>query len=118
MVVALVIGMGACMKLAAVPQLVELYSKIGLLPFLKILGVVELFFTAIFLFDRSLKIGLLLLTGYFGGAMAVELSHGATVFFPAAILGAVWIGAYLRNPALFLVEGGIKDSITIHEERI
>ena len=102
--VAMVISLGATMKLAAVPQLTEIYSKIGLLPYMKLLGASELLLTGLFLYPRSMKIGLLLLTGYFGGAMAVELSHGSIFIFPAAILSVVWIGAYLRNPALFLTE--------------
>jgi hypothetical protein len=99
---ALVISMGATMKLAAAPQLTEIYARIGLLPYMKLLGLSELLLTGLFLYPRSMKIGLLLLTGYFGGAMAVELSHGSIFILPAAILSVVWIGAYLRNPALFL----------------
>jgi hypothetical protein len=102
--VAMVISMGATMKLAAAPQVVEIYSRIGLLPYMRLLGVSELLVTGLFLYPRSMKIGLLLITGYFGGAMAVELSHGSIFIFPAAILSVVWIGAYLRNPALFLTK--------------
>ena len=102
--VAVVISLGAAMKLAAVPQLTEIYSSIGLLPYVKLLGASELVLSGLFLHPRSMKIGLLLLTGYFGGAMAVELSHGSIFIFPAAILSVVWIGAYLRNPGLFLAE--------------
>ena len=104
--VAMVISLGATMKLAATPQLTEIYSKIGLLPYMKFLGASELLLTCLFLYPRSMKIGLLLLTGYLGGAMAVELSHGSIFIFPAAILSVVWIGAYLRNPALFLTKQG------------
>lgn len=104
--VAMVISLGATMKLAAIPQLTEIYSKIGLLPYMKLLGASELLLTGLFLYPRSMKIGLLLITGYFGGAMAVELSHGSIFIFPAAILSVVWIGAYLRNPALFLTKQG------------
>jgi hypothetical protein len=101
-VIAIVISLGAIMKVTGAPQLVEIYSKIGLLPFMKLLGASELLLTGLFLYHRSMKIALLLLTGYFGGAMAVELSHGAIFIFPAAILSVVWIAAYLRNPFLFV----------------
>lgn len=102
--VAIVISMGATMKLTGALQLVEIYSKIGLLPYMKLLGASELLLTGLFLYPRSVKIALLLLTGYFGGAMAVELSHGTIFIFPAVILSVVWIGAYLRNPSLFVSE--------------
>ena len=101
---AIVISLGAVMKLAAVPQVTEIYSRIGLLPYIKLLGASELLLTGLFLYPRSMKIGLLLLTGYLGGAMAVELSHGSIIIFPAAILSVVWIGAYLQNPGFFLTE--------------
>lgn len=102
--VAVVIAFGATMKLSGAPPLIEIYSKIGLLPYMKLLGASELILTGLFLYPRSMKIGLLLLTGYFGGAMAVELSHGSIFVFPAAILSIVWIGAYMRNPSLFISE--------------
>ena len=102
--VAMVIAYGATMKLAGAPPLVEIYSKIGLLPYMKLLGATELILTGLFLHPRSVKIALLLLTGYFGGAMAVELSHGSIFIFPAIILSVVWIGAYMRNPWLFVSE--------------
>ena len=111
--VALVIVMGACMKLTSASQLVEIYSKIGLLPYLKTLGVTELLFTGIFLYPRTMRMGLLLLTGYFGGAMGVEFSHGTVFIFPAAILAVVWIGAYLRDRSLFLVDHKTESEISM-----
>ncbi len=54
--VAMVISFGATMKLAAAPQLVEIYSKIGLLPYMKLLGASELLLTGLFLvpsFDEN-----------------------------------------------------------------
>ena len=99
--IALVITMGAVMKLAAAPQLVEIYSKIGLLQYLQILGMTELILVGLFLWPRSMKIGFLLLTGYFGGAMAVEMANGNFFLFPGIILAIVWIAAYLRDASLF-----------------
>lgn len=101
--IALVIIMGAVMKLAAAPQLVELYSKIGLLQYLQVLGITELLLVGLFLWPRSMKIGFLLLTGYFGGAMAVEMANGNLFVFPGVILAIVWVAAYLRDASLFKV---------------
>jgi hypothetical protein len=98
---AFVITVSACMKLAAIPQLVEIYSRIGILDYMKILGAAELFFVALFLIPRFMKIGFLLLTAYYGGAMAVELSHGNIFIFPAVILATIWIAASLRDPGIF-----------------
>jgi hypothetical protein len=101
LIAGVVITMSACMKLASVPQLVEIYSRIGLTEYMKILGITELLFVAMFFIGRTLKIGFLLLTAYYGGAMAVELSHGNLFIFPAIILTMIWIAAFLRDPSIF-----------------
>ncbi|HEV8282787.1 MAG TPA: DoxX family protein [Chitinophagaceae bacterium] len=97
----LLILVSASMKLASMPQLVEVYSQIGLVEYIKILGVAELLFVIAFLISRTMKLGFLLLTAYFGGAMAVELSHGNIFIFPAIILTLIWIAAFLRDPSIF-----------------
>jgi len=102
--VTLIIIVSASGKLAFVPQLVEIFSKIGLLSYLKILGMTELVFLALFLWNKTRKLGLLLLTGYFGGAMAVEMSHGTFFIAPATILALTWITAYLNDEKIFLSE--------------
>jgi len=99
--ITLIITTAATMKLAGQPQLVEIYSKIGLLQYMSILGVAELLFVALFLWPRSMKLGFYLLTGYFGGAMAVELSHGTIFIIPGIILTLIWITAYLRDASIF-----------------
>jgi len=96
--------MSACSKLAFVPQLVNIFSKIGLLSYIKILGTTELLFLSTFLWEKTRKLGLLLLTGYFGGAMAVEMSHGTFFIAPATILTLIWITAYLLDESMFVSE--------------
>ena len=97
----IIITLGAFMKLAVAAPLVEIYSKIGLLPYLRILGLTEILFVALFLWPRTMKMGFFLLTGYFGGAMAVEWSHGNFFVVPGTILSIIWIAAYLRDSSLF-----------------
>jgi len=102
--VTLILIMSAASKIAFVPQLVDIFSKIGLLSYIKILGITELLFLSIFLWRNTRKLGLLLLTGYFGGAMAVEMSHGTFFIAPAAILALIWITAYLYDEKIFVSE--------------
>ena len=102
--VTLIIIASASSKLAFVPQLVDIFSKIGLLSYLKILGMTELTFLALFLWNKTRKLGLLLLTGYFGGAMAVEMSHGTFFIAPATILTLIWTTAYLYDEKMFMNE--------------
>lgn len=102
--ITLIIVISAASKLAYVPQLVDIFSKTGLLPYIKILGMTELLFLSIFLWKKTRKLGLLLLTGYFGGAMAVEMSHGTFFIAPATILTLIWITAYLYDERMFVSE--------------
>ena len=99
--VALIIVSGSVMKLTAQPQLVEVFSRSGMLPYMRALGIAELLFVSLFLWRRSLRIGFFLLTGYFGGAMAVELSQHVFFIMPAMILALVWLAAWLRDSSLF-----------------
>ena len=113
-VVTLVIVAGAFMKLTAQPQLVEVFSKAGLLPYMKLLGVTELVFVSLFLWSRTLRIGFFLMTGYFGGAMAIELSQHILFIMPAVILTLVWLAAWLRDNSLFGVAHKMQNTIAAH----
>jgi len=99
--VTLIIGAGSFMKLTAQPQLVEVFSKTGLLAYMNLLGIAELVFVTLFLWSRTLRIGFFLLTAYFGGAMAIELSQHIFFIMPAVILALVWLAAWLRDRSLF-----------------
>jgi hypothetical protein len=99
-IVSIIIIFSALMKLIAVPPLVEIYARIGLLDSMKILGATELILVTLFILNRTMRLGFLLLTAWFGGAMAVELSHGNVFIFPAVILTILWIAAFLRDPSI------------------
>lgn len=101
--VTLIIVAGSIMKLIAQPQLVEVFAKTGLLPYMKLLGIAELVFIILFLWSRTLRIGLFMLTGYFGGAMAIELSQHIFFIIPAVILAFIWLAAWLRDNSLFSI---------------
>lgn len=101
LLIALFMTLGAIMNFIGTPQLVKLYSKIGLQNSMLLFGITELLFISLFLWPRTMKIGFFLPTGYYGGAMAVELSAGTVFIFPALILTIVWIAAYLRDSTLF-----------------
>ncbi len=100
--VVLIMAAGGAAKLVGISQLVELYTRIGLLPYLKLLGLAEIALAGLFLSSRTMKVGFLLLTSYLGGAMAVELSHGTIFIAPGLILTLVWITAYLRDKTIFV----------------
>jgi hypothetical protein len=90
----------ATLKLSSFPFLVQAFAEMGLGAYLKIFGATEILLAVLFLYPRTMKIGFLLLTAYFGGAIAVEVAHGSFIA-PVVILSVIWIAAYLRRPEIF-----------------
>lgn len=64
-------------------------------------GVLALLCTAIYVIPRTALLGAILLTGYFGGAIASHLRLGNPLFshtlFPIYIAALFWVGLYLRD---------------------
>lgn len=102
--IVLALTAGGIMKLVAPTEIINIYTKIGLLAYMKVLGVAELLFAFLFLWNRTMKTGFYLLTAYLGGAMAVELSHGNIFIAPTITLAVTWITAFLRDPSIFRTE--------------
>jgi uncharacterized membrane protein YphA (DoxX/SURF4 family) len=90
------------MKLAGAQQIVDGMTKLGVGPYIPVLGTMEIVFTALFLFPKTSKIGFLLITCYFAGALATDLSHGNPIVTPVLILVLVWVAAFLRKPEIFI----------------
>jgi hypothetical protein len=64
------------------------------------IGIVELVCTAFYALPRTAAIGALLLTGYLGGAVAIQVRAGAGWFptiFPILIAALLWSGLSLRD---------------------
>lgn len=64
------------------------------------LGIVELVCTALYAIPRTAVLGALLLTGYLGGAIAIQLRAGAAWFptvFPLIFAALLWGGLALRD---------------------
>src|SRR5206468_648858 len=97
----LIIG-GAIMKIVGVKSVTIPLTKVGVGPYIPLLGAFEIIFAILFLIPITRKLGLLLLSAYFGGAMATHLSHGENAFSPAPLLVLIWIVAYLKDSGLFI----------------
>jgi hypothetical protein len=68
------------------------------------IGVVLLICTLLYVVPMTRVLGAILLTGYLGGAVATHVRHGDPLFshilFPTYLGAFVWLGLYLRDPAL------------------
>ena len=101
LLVSAVLSIGAALKISGVHPMMPHFLEMGLLPYIKVLGSIEILCVLLFLFPGTVKLGLLLLTAYFGGAMATEMPYHM-IAAPAVVLVLVWIAAFIRMPELFV----------------
>ena len=68
------------------------------------LGIIELIFVALYVIPRTSVLGAVLLTGYLGGAVAVNVRMSMPLFgyilFPIYVATFFWGGLYLREARL------------------
>jgi len=61
----------------------------------------EIAFAALFVVPATMKLGLILTSCYFAGAIATELSHNALKVNPFIPIVLLWIGAFIRDRSIF-----------------
>jgi hypothetical protein len=83
---------------------VDAFNRLGIPTGIGVaIGVILTVCTVIYLIPRTAVLGAVLLTGYLGGAIAIHMRAGSTLFemtFPALFGILAWIGIYLREPRL------------------
>ena len=89
------------LKLTGNPRVAEELSKLGVGRYLRLLGVMEIAFAALFVIPATIKLGFILASCYFGGAVATELSHEALKVNPFVPIVLLWIGAFIRDRSIF-----------------
>jgi uncharacterized membrane protein YphA (DoxX/SURF4 family) len=93
------------MKLFNVAPVMEAQNQLGLPGSLTLtIGMLELACVLLYAIPRSSIFGAILLTGYLGGAVAIQLRVGNPLFshllFPTYVGGLLWAGLYLRDRRL------------------
>lgn len=85
-------------------QVVEAFARLGLPIDLSVaIGTLLLVCTVIYAIPRTSVLGAVLLTGYLGGAVAIQLRAGSPVFettFPIIFGVLAWGGLFLRDHRL------------------
>jgi hypothetical protein len=84
---------------------VEGFAKLNFpLRFAVPLGFIELVCIVLYVLPRTSILGAILLTGYLGGAIAIQLPTGnpffGEVLFPVYVAAILWGGIYLRDERL------------------
>lgn len=83
----------------------EAFAKLHLSLSLAVdLGIIELACIALYVIPRTSIFGAILLTGYLGGAIAIQLTTSNSLFgeilFPVYVAAILWGGLYLRDERL------------------
>lgn len=85
------------------PAMIAFAERLGVKDIAVQLGILKLILVVIFLYPRTSTVGFVLMIGYFGGALATNITHGFTVMeaLPVYIaLVLLTISGYFRNPEL------------------
>jgi len=91
----------ASMKILASPQFVEASKKFAYPDgVLQRIGFLEVACALVYVFPKTAVLGAILLTGYFGGAIATHVRIGEPFVLPLVLGILVWVGLYLREPRL------------------
>jgi hypothetical protein len=92
----------AAMKFLKSPDFVKQFSDLGWdESYALVLGIVEAGCAVVYVIPRTAVLGAILLTGYFGGAIATHARLGDPMFVGPFILGVlVWLGLFLRENRL------------------
>ena len=79
----------------------EQVEKLRLSVPIQVIGVGELVSAILLLVPRTASLGVLLTSGFWGGAICLHMSKGEPFVLPSAFLLLTWVAAYLRVPGTF-----------------
>ena len=76
-------------------------AKMGLSLPIQVIGIGELISAILLLVPRTASLGVLLTSGFWGGAISLHISKGEPFVLQSVFLLLTWVGAYLRVPGTF-----------------
>src|ERR1700688_4705212 len=79
----------------------EEVAKLGLSLPIQVIGAGELVSAVLLLIPRTSSLGLLLASGFWGGAISLHISKAQPFVMQSVFLLIVWVGGYLRVPGAF-----------------
>ena len=69
-----------------------------------IIALGEIVSSLLFLFPKTNKFGVMLLSSYMGGAIIIHMTSAISIILPSVVLILVWVVLYLRNPDFLKIE--------------
>jgi DoxX-like family len=101
------LAIGATIKLIPIPPVIETMEHLGFVNAPSVargLGIWLLICTALYTFPRTALLGAILLTGYFGGVVAIQLRAAHPLFshilFGGYIDALIWTALVIRHKPL------------------
>src|SRR6478672_12909566 len=96
---------GGIMLLAGSAKVLGLFppeqvEKFGLSVPIQVIGAGELVSALLLLVPRTASLGVLLTSGFWGGAICLHMSKGEPFVLQSVFLLLTWVGAYLRVPGV------------------
>ena len=79
----------------------EEVAKLGLSLPIQVIGAGELASAILLLIPRTSSLGLMLASGFWGGAICLHMSKAEPFVMQSVFLLIVWVGGYLRVPGAF-----------------
>jgi hypothetical protein len=97
---------GGIMLLAGSAKVLGLFppdqvEKLGLSLPIRVIGAGELITALLLLIPRTASLGVLLASGFWGGAICLHISKGEPFVLQSVFLLVTWVGAYVRVPGTF-----------------
>jgi DoxX-like family len=90
-------------KLTATPasEMGVMFTAMGFYDLRMLIGGIEILCAVLLLIPRTSTIGVWMSGGYWGGAIATDLTHGHSPVAPIIILAILGLVALVRNPEMF-----------------
>jgi hypothetical protein len=105
-VVMLLAGSGLS-KILQVEMVTERLNRLGVGKFMIALGIIELVLAALFISSRTMKLSFILLSCYFSGAIATEISHSGNFIVPFIFMVLIWTASFIRERSILKLVGDI-----------
>ena len=98
-IVTFMLGISGMSKIIGTEEMINNFTFMNLLPYLALMGVVELGGVALLCYPKTSKYGAILLSSYLSGAVAIHLSMmgGEGVLVPFILALLVWSSHCLRT---------------------
>lgn len=101
---AVLIALSGLAKLVGNPQIVEGLAKLGVQPYVPLLGAMDVAFAALIVVSATFNSDSCSRRATLR-AIATELSHGALSVNPFIPIGLLWTGAFIRDRSIFFEPG-------------